>query len=420
MYCPRCGEMLQAGARFCSACGENIGSRISGSARVYRQAPASKPDAGTGPRFVKFMAAAAIVVLFFAFALYPDDPSAVEPERSITIGDMTLYGDISDSGCLTVDGATIAYTGASDAVEWSVRTLSAEAMVPVSGHYEIRGYTYYEGRSLTLSEPGNYRVALTVDGSEECSGRVVLDGAIRESYSWVGFTSSGSRCSYSAEFEYSFSDYYEYAAMPGAVREYSYGLDDSRFVVVDDTILGLEKALRAEFVRVNGDIGGSAYADYLLSFVQCIIKYPTQVSSRGGSIYYLDEDDGYGDLYLFGQEEYWAYPMETLYFRQGDCEDTAFLACALFSAAGYKSGTVSIPEHMMAAICLDSISPYVYSAYYDSSHLVLKATQERVYFCETTYESAVPAGYYSKSNHKDLMEVTSIDIVPPYEREDEV
>lgn len=411
MYCPRCGELLQQGARFCSACGADIGSRIP------RSAYPPSPNPRSAIRFVKFMAAAVIVIVLLASVINPlsqTDYDPYAPDRSTTFGDITLYGGLSDFGDLAVDGRTISYTGSSDsAVEWSFKILSAEAMAPVSGHYEFRGCTYCDGRSLTLPDPGNYMVTLSVDGSEKCSGRIILDGDIHETYTWAGYNSSGYKCRYTVGFDYKFSDYCKYAIMSGTTREYSPYADDSRFVVVDDSILGLEAALRAEFVRVNGDVRGSTYADYLLSFVQCIIKYPTPVSSGYGGMYYSDEG-GYGDLYLFGQEEYWAYPMETLYLRQGDCEDTSFLTCALFSAAGYESAAVSIPGHMMVAIGLDSISSFVYSGYYCTDHLEFTATKKPVYFCETTYESAVPAGYYSQSNRDDLMDITRIDMIPPY------
>ena len=80
----------------------------------------------------------------------------------------------------------------------------------------------------------------------------------------------------------------------------------------------------------------------ILSFVQDAIGYS------------LDRDQ-------YGQEEFWATPMETLYSGYGDCEDTALLFVSLASMFGIETGFVTFESdvqgnpgtgHMSVAVAL--------------------------------------------------------------------
>ena len=51
-----------------------------------------------------------------------------------------------------------------------------------------------------------------------------------------------------------------------------------------------------------------------------------------------------------GEEEYPRYPIETLYERQGDCEDTSILMAALLKAYGYEVGFIHVPGHLAVAL----------------------------------------------------------------------
>ena len=129
-----------------------------------------------------------------------------------------------------------------------------------------------------------------------------------------------------------------------AVREYA---------VVGSTVTALAQTLwhtYSEFVASNPAYNTAPYfADYLLSFVEHAVVYT-------------------GDDVQFGKEEYWSYPVETLYTQKGDCEDSSLLLCALYGAmtclplaegcefapADYIKGTCcfGMPGHMMAGVML--------------------------------------------------------------------
>lgn len=78
-----------------------------------------------------------------------------------------------------------------------------------------------------------------------------------------------------------------------------------------------------------------------LAFVQCSIQYS------------YDSD-------LYGREEFWASPLETLYLHRGDCEDTSILFCSIVLAMGYDCVLLHYPGHVAAGVFLgDSEEPYL-------------------------------------------------------------
>ena len=52
------------------------------------------------------------------------------------------------------------------------------------------------------------------------------------------------------------------------------------------------------------------------------------------------------DSVLFGTENYWAFPCETLYLRQGDCEDTSVLLSSILEAMGFRTVLLDYEGHM--------------------------------------------------------------------------
>ena len=75
------------------------------------------------------------------------------------------------------------------------------------------------------------------------------------------------------------------------------------------------------------------------------------------------------------------------------------------------------PGHMMVGVVLDSFQPdTLYSVYYAYGEKTLTSTGERVFLCETTYDSAVPVGYYDPSMVGQVATVTEVTVVDPYVR----
>lgn len=95
-------------------------------------------------------------------------------------------------------------------------------------------------------------------------------------------------------------------------------------------------------------------AQAALNFVQCAIWYEY-------------------DIDLYGTEDFWASPVETLYLHSGDCEDTSVLLCSIYLAMGYRCAMLDFPGHVAVGVYLGDSEDYL--------------------FCETTFDSPHGLGY---------------------------
>lgn len=82
------------------------------------------------------------------------------------------------------------------------------------------------------------------------------------------------------------------------------------------------------------------------------------------------------DEYLYGTEEFWASPVETLYLHRGDCEDTSVLLCSIYGAMGIRCVLLDYPGHEAVGVILG-----------DDSAL------DDYLFCETSGDSIRPLGW---------------------------
>lgn len=143
------------------------------------------------------------------------------------------------------------------------------------------------------------------------------------------------------------------------------------------------KALVAEIVRVFRQVGKDiSYSDSDLvrecaNFVQETIEYQYDIDSTG-------------------VEEYPRYPIETLYERQGDCEDTSILMAALLKELGYEVGFLHIPGHV--AVAIRTTDDYNAGMYYEINghrYLYIESTATGWNIGDIPEEfQDVPATYY--------------------------
>jgi hypothetical protein len=120
----------------------------------------------------------------------------------------------------------------------------------------------------------------------------------------------------------------------------------SDYVVVSDTIKKLAGDLWAEYKSEMKNEWAAPYdspqmfANYVLTFVQAAVDYKT-------------------DDVQFDKSEYWLYPIETLHYGYGDCEDTSILAAAIYSALAEMDETSAyvkdscvflLPGHAMVGV----------------------------------------------------------------------
>ncbi len=147
------------------------------------------------------------------------------------------------------------------------------------------------------------------------------------------------------------------------------------FIVMNEPIQSIADTLGKLYASAYGEKSlDQKYANFLLGYVQICFSYK------------LDND-------LYGYEEYFAFPMQTVYYGCGDCEDTSILAAAVAGAAGYKTAVFLLPQHATVGIALDT-----YSRPRISDGEILSQTVDGVtyYSGETTVDSFQELGVIAK------------------------
>lgn len=139
-----------------------------------------------------------------------------------------------------------------------------------------------------------------------------------------------------------------YVIARGDGEEIIFGVKD--YIVVDVYIQKLVDDITLLYEKEYGE-GSSitdriGYANYLLAFTQ-YIPYDNEEADSGN--------------------DYWRYPLETLYDGTGDCEDTSILAAAMYAAAVISAGIFLLPSHAM--VCVENsigtiVGAVVHSNYY--------------------------------------------------------
>ncbi|KAA0004396.1 MAG: hypothetical protein FE038_02440 [Thermoplasmata archaeon] len=94
-------------------------------------------------------------------------------------------------------------------------------------------------------------------------------------------------------------------------------------------------------------------------------------------------------------DEYPRYPVETLFEKKGDCEDTSILTAALLCEIGYDVSLIKFSDHMSVGVHLENIG-YVGKDFYSSSN------GKRYLYLETTGENwplgKAPSNYSSRND----------------------
>ena len=87
------------------------------------------------------------------------------------------------------------------------------------------------------------------------------------------------------------------------------------------------------------------------------------------------------DADLYGEDEFWARPLETLYCHKGDCEDTSVLLCSILLAMGFDAVLLDYPGHVAVGVCLEGAEG-TYYPYGGKSY----------FLCETARDDTCPIG----------------------------
>ncbi len=413
MRCSNCGKDNEEGTRICPWCGT-------------RMAPSYAVKSGSGKKRTAAIAVLLVVVLAVVAVIAVNalndkdsDYRSSGPDDVIVPGDSSDTDDTDDSDDSsdtepTVEKEEITWTTDNPDLFTVTQGTNANGQKTVtvtmadseaSKYSKFTWYVYKDGSGYfskyqnsitktdatatwTLSDGtyGDYIFGVICEKSsdrgmwnpwsnkQEYTLTFTVDGTVSKTYSWkylntdLTFTVS-----------YSYSDYDEYAGTNGASLLTRAGNNKGdysvipNFIVVNSTVTEIENSLESLYLKNFGTkASGQGYAEFILAFVQECFTYTY-------------------DQYLYGQSEYYAFPMETIYNGSGDCEDTSILCASLFVAAGYDAGVFLIPGHAIAAVALDDYddSEHTVTSSYKSKVAVFSCTKDgkTYYGCETTLES---------------------------------
>jgi len=273
------------------------------------------------PIIVVVTAAAMLAVAPVSDDSNPDvlGPVPVEPDPVLDLPDGVTY----DEGSHVLSYAS--------STEWHV----FDMLHAYADRENIYGGSVFEAKKITLS-PGKYSIKVNEESFE-----IVVPGKVSRTLSW-DYQYDGRSYPVTVSYEIDIDEYLKITESSKALNSTVPNLFSRlpELVTVNDVIYDIESQLEKRYKQIGGSISDrQGYAEFLASMAQIPIEYPTYKS--------------YGDMQIWGVEEYWQNSMETLYHMAGDCEDKAALACALFTAAGYKAAMCGVIGHVTAGIALD-------------------------------------------------------------------
>lgn len=251
------------------------------------------------------------------------------------LSDQSLYAYNSKICDITEDCGNSLTVTAEDVenVTWTLRDSSNNIV------NESEGERY----SYTFETVGKYTLTYSGDKNEKFFGKIltiIADGVDNKTFDW----SYGGK-DYSITLGIRYSDYYTYKT-DDIIRSQGTTEHDKMFVTSDDKYV---KQIAEYISGATVGFDKAEVVNVLLRFTQTIP-------------YMYDSES-------VGQEEYWKYPLETLYDGNGDCEDTSILFCAVGKAMGYDTALMLFSGHATGAISIADMG-------YDTSDVKLKT--ERV------------------------------------------
>jgi hypothetical protein len=352
MRCARCGRELGEEDYSCPECG----------------AYAVRPDLTifpepTGPKKngKKIIAVLLIVILLSAGIIAAVAVSGGSEDKSVTLsledgGRLTLSGDFLPGRNIlgvSIDDDAISFTLDQDIASgytyysWGFFDRDHSA-------YNERTLTKYSGDTVNKTDPvlffftpeaGVYDVSVkcytgTVNKYKEetsYSGTVRYDTDVTVDHMW---RYEGKDYGITTTFAYDVFESYHNKNVNGrwaSAKQYA------SFVTDDPVVRDIAERLKDLYGSASA--GDPGFANFVLSYVQNCYKYPSN-STRVNP-----------DEFLYGSLEYFAYPVETVFYGMGDCEDTSILVAAILKVFGYDTAIVILPGHAMIGVALDDYTP---------------------------------------------------------------
>lgn len=153
----------------------------------------------------------------------------------------------------------------------------------------------------------------------------------------------------------------------------------------------IENGISREVVEVASHIRNSTINEMLCDYLEIL----NAVSFTQEAIKYLSDKES------VGLEEYWKYPIETLYDKNGDCECKSILAVAILKILGKDTVFILLPGHMAIGISGADGFPE------GEGFRFLIYRGKKYFYCEVTAEGWLPGQVPSDFNLKEA-EIISV------------
>jgi hypothetical protein len=213
--------------------------------------------------------------------------------------------------------------------------------------YDLVNGTWYGDDTDGLADGSSDGSASTDDDDGALSYNITaISISSLKTYAW-----SFNEDDYQMQISLSARQYYELKYSD--VERWPWTYDEARkFVTVEDPSV-IEVAMQLEEIADAQGFSELEEANFVLSFVQSIDYSFDNVSA--------------------GTNEYWRFPLETLYDQTGDCEDTSILYASIIEVMGFDAILMLLPGHMAVGLSCPGAGGGHYS--FDSVEY---------YYCETT------------------------------------
>lgn len=270
-------------------------------------------------------------------------------------GDMVIFAandDRRDVELVAAEAETLTRNYGMEDCEWTLTSDDSGDLI-----YESTGPIF----NYEFTVPGIYTLKCMGELDGVKTGKyltVFADGDMTKSFTWK----DNDDIERSVSIDILYSDYLAYAEsdVPRGTQSYKdingkvHYQDDLVYVTYNDKYI---VELAQQFDSKYGSLGDAKLLEIILTFTQNI---PYQLDSE-----------------YKGQEEYWKFPVETLFENGGDCEDTSILYSSIVRALGYDTALLLFSGHMAAAVSYDG-QPTGYSEFVGDDG-------KSYLFCETTY-----------------------------------
>ena len=261
-------------------------------------------------------------------------------------GNFEFYAmNTSDPDVSTMTGTALDLGSYTETTEWTVYDQDGDSVASFTG----------DPAQYSFDTPGEYTImGVDPDDGTHRTLTLMVDGYTTVQYEW---SVDGESYTYSLDILYSdvvyYRDYYDVSQRQQDI--YNDHQRDRTFVTYKDKYI---QQVATDFGTMTEGMTDLERVNFLLAFSQCL---------------------GYEDDSVYmGYEEYWKFPLETLYDHGGDCEDTSILLASLAEAMGYDTALLLFPGHMAAGIHIDGDYP-------DLGGFYLRSDPDKVYYyCETT------------------------------------